>query len=78
MCRGIDSRDLELNFENRYHNYILVRDEQHGDVGFKVEFSEFSGTFTTLTVVSKFQAHLLNPSHVEKEDKFIQEEFFVD
>jgi hypothetical protein len=76
MCRGIDSRDLESNFENWYHNSILVRDEWHGDLGFKVKFLEFPGTLIALTVVSKFQTHLLNPSHAEEENKFIQERIF--
>jgi hypothetical protein len=31
-----------------------------------------------LTVVSKLQIHLLNPSHVEKEDEIAGEDFLVD
>ena len=45
----MDDRDSESNFENPYHNPVLgreqcVRDWQHGDLGFKVELLEFSGT----------------------------------
>jgi hypothetical protein len=44
----MDDRDSKSNFENPYLNPILgrehVRDWRHGDLGFKVEFPEFSGT----------------------------------
>jgi hypothetical protein len=46
------------------------RNDQHGDLGFKVELPEFSSTFTTLTFVSEYQ--------LEKEDKFIEKYFSVD
>lgn len=31
-----------------------------------------------MTIVSKSQAHLPNPSYVEENDQFIEEDFFVD
>jgi hypothetical protein len=42
----IDNRDLESNFENLYHNHVLVleqyvQDKQYGDLSFRVELSEF-------------------------------------
>jgi len=48
------------------------------DLGFRVELSKFSGTLTTLTVVSKSQVYLPNLSHVEEKDKIIEEDFSVD
>jgi hypothetical protein len=45
----MDDGDLESNFENPYHNPVMgweqcVWDWRHGDLGFKVELLEFSGT----------------------------------
>jgi len=73
MHCDIDDCNPKSNFENSYHNFVLVReqcvrDERHGELGFKVELPEFSSTLTALTVVSKFQVYLPNPSHVEDED----------
>jgi hypothetical protein len=80
MHRDIDGRNAESNFESPYHNTVLIReqhgrDEWHGDLGFRVELSEFSDT---LTVVSKSQAHLPNPSYLEEEDEIIEQDFSVD
>jgi len=81
MNCDIDGRNSESNFENPYYNPVLFREQRdrnkrHGDLGFWVELSEFSGTLTALTIVSKSQAHLPNPSYVE--DKFIEEDFSID
>jgi hypothetical protein len=59
--RNIDGCDSESNFENPYHNLVLVqeqhgRDEYHGDLGFRIELSEFS---STLIVVSKSTKSIL-------------------
>jgi hypothetical protein len=83
MHCDIDDCNPKSNFENSYHNFVLVReqcvrDERHGELGFKVELPEFSSTLTALTVVSKFQVYLPNPSHVEDEDEIIEEYFSVD
>lgn len=75
MYRDFDGRSWESNFENLYHNFVLVRDEWLGDLDFKVELLEFSSTLTALTVVSKYQAHSF---HVEEEDKFTEKDFSVD
>ena len=58
MYCDIDNHNLESNFENPYHNLVLVReqrvrDEWHEDLGFKVELLEIYGTLTSLTIVSK-------------------------
>jgi hypothetical protein len=73
---NIDGRNSESNFENQYYNPILFReqldwDKRHRDLGFRVKLPKFFDTLTTLTIVSKCQAHLPNPSYVEKDDKFI-------
>jgi hypothetical protein len=78
-----DGCNLDSNFKNPYHKLVLVReervqDEWHKDLGFKVKLPEIYNSLTSLTIVSKSQAHLPNPSHVEEEDKFIEENFFVD
>jgi hypothetical protein len=83
MYCDIDGRNSDSNFENPYHKPVLVweqriRDEWHEDLGFRVEFPKIYGTLTSLTIVSKSQAHLSTPSHVEEEDKFIEEDFSVD
>jgi hypothetical protein len=79
----MDDHDSDSSFENLYHIPVLDRehhgrDERYGNLGFRVELAEFSSSLTTLTVISKSQAHLPNPSHVEKEDKIIEEDFSVD
>jgi hypothetical protein len=83
MYCDIDGRNSESNFENPYHKPVLVReqrvrDEWHENLGFKVGLSKIYGTLTSLTIVSKSQAHLPNLSHVKEEDKFIEEDFSVD
>jgi hypothetical protein len=83
MYCNIDGRNSDSNFENPYHKPVLVRehrvwDEWHEDLGFKVELPKIYGTLTSLTIVSKSQAHLPNPSHVEEEDEYIEEDFSVD
>jgi hypothetical protein len=83
MYCDIDGCNSDSNFENPYHKPILVReqrfrDEWHEDLGFRVEHPEIYSTLTSLTVVSKSQAHLPNPSHVEEVDKYIEEDFSVD
>jgi hypothetical protein len=80
MYCNIDGRNSESNYKNLYHKPVLVqeqsvRNEWHKDLGFRVELLEISGTLTSLTIVSKSQAHLSNPSHVEEEDKFIEKYF---
>ena len=80
MHYDIDSCNSYFNFGNPYHKPVLVRehcvrDEWHKDLGFRVELQEIYSTLTPLTIVSKSQAHLPNPSHME-EDKFIKEDFF--
>ncbi|GLT54896.1 hypothetical protein SLA2020_280550 [Shorea laevis] len=47
--REMDDRDSDSSFENPYHNPVLDReqrgrDERYGNLGFKVELPEFSGT----------------------------------
>jgi hypothetical protein len=49
MDREMDGWDLDSSFENPYHNPILGREQlgwehRYGDLGFKVELLEFSGT----------------------------------
>jgi hypothetical protein len=72
MHCDIDDHNLESNFKNPYHNHVLgwehrVWYEWHRFLGFRVELLEFYGTLTAMTVISKSQAHLPNPSHVEEE-----------
>jgi hypothetical protein len=55
-----------------------VWDEWHEDLGFRVELPKIYGTLTSLTIVNKSQAHLPNPSHVEEEGKYIEDDFSVD
>jgi hypothetical protein len=83
MYCDIDGCNSDSNFKNPYHKLVLVReervqDEWHKDLGFKVKLPEIYSSLTSLTIVSKSQAHLPNPSHVEEEEKFIEEIFFVD
>jgi hypothetical protein len=68
MYWDIDSRNLNSNFENPYHKPVIVReqsiwDEWYEHLGFRVELPKIYGTLTSLTIVSKSQAHLPNPSH---------------
>jgi hypothetical protein len=47
--REMDDRDSDSSFENPCHNPVLgweqhVQEHQYGDLGFKVELPEFSGT----------------------------------
>ena len=83
MYCDIDNRNSDSNFVNLYHKPVLlweqrVQDEWHEDLGFRVELPEIYGTLTSLTIVSKSQAHLPNSYYVEKEDEFIEEDFSVD
>jgi hypothetical protein len=80
MHCDIDGRNAKFNFESLYHNTVMIReqrgrDEWYGDLGFKIQLLEFSNT---LTIVSKSQAHLPNPSYVEEEDAIIEQDFSVD
>jgi hypothetical protein len=83
MYCDTNSRNSNSNFENPYRKPILVQeqcvwDEWHETLGFRVELLEIYGTLISFTIVSKSQAHLPNPSHVEEEDKFMEEDIFVD
>jgi hypothetical protein len=83
MYCDIDGCNSESNFENPYHKPVLVweqhvRDEWHEDLDFIVEFLEIYGTLTSLTIVSKSQAHLPNSYYMEEEDEFIEEDCSVD
>ena len=81
MYCDINGHNSYSNFENPYHKPVLVqeqrvRDEWHEDLGFRVELPKIYGTRTSLTIISKSQAHLPNPYHMEEEDEFIEEDFF--
>ena len=81
MYCNIDGCNSNSNFENPYHKHVLVReqrvwDEWYENLSFRVELPKIYGTSSSLNIVSKSQAHLPNPSHVEEEDKFIEEDFF--
>jgi hypothetical protein len=52
-----------------------LQDERHRDLGFRVEHLKFSSTLVALTFVRKPQTHLTNPSHVEEENEFVDDEF---
>jgi hypothetical protein len=71
MYCDIDGRNSDSNFENPHHKPVLVQeqrvqDEWREDLGFRVEFTKIYDTLTSLTIVSKSQAHLSTPSHVEE------------
>ena len=83
MYCNIDVRNSNSNFKILYHKLVLVReervrDEWHEDLGFRVKLPEIYSSLTSLTIVSKSQTYLPNLSHVEEEDKFVEEDFSVD